>query len=303
MNHPEERTSTGTGLVGWGCFTPSPSTPLECGTRSYKDVMTTGRINYSGFGTPIHPGKVPTDPCKILFKGFASEFVRTDRELHDDNNNVNIQRVMDDFLVLTDTPLAISFDPNTLAISQNPFQWNDTSVPQSSCAHPQVDHSSGDAYNFNNADWVQLPTIASCTPFLGTFQAPFNQGAHPSLQNTFFIYINIFLYSSYSTMHQTIGSYMHSFAMTKNYIILTATPLHIWMCLVFSVKHQPVSSTLFFDINCNGSMGTLWIVFNRSDGSVVGTQRCDAFFTFHHVNAFEYMKVKNKDSLHQIQAS
>jgi beta,beta-carotene 9',10'-dioxygenase len=60
-----------------------------------------GRISYSEFAT---------DPCRSIFKRAATMF----RPRPTDNCNVNLTRLRDENVAMTETPLPIAYDPETL---------------------------------------------------------------------------------------------------------------------------------------------------------------------------------------------
>ena len=77
-------------------------------------------------------------------------------------------------------------------------------------------------------------------------------------------------------------SYMHSFALTENYIILVEFPL------VINPLDLIVSGKPFIEnFRWKPERGTKFTVVNRSNGKIVGIYSTDPFFAFHHVNAFE----------------
>jgi beta,beta-carotene 9',10'-dioxygenase len=75
---------------------------------------------------------------------------------------------------------------------------------------------------------------------------------------------------------------MHSFAITEHYVVLVEFPLTV----------NPISLVLsgkpFIDnYRWNPEAGTRFIVMDLRNGRVRGVFRGDAFFAFHHINAYE----------------
>ena len=70
-------------------------------TRAFEAAERDGRIGYREFAT---------DPCRSAFRRVASLF---DPKLTD-NGAVNVTRLGDEYLALTETPLPVAFDPETL---------------------------------------------------------------------------------------------------------------------------------------------------------------------------------------------
>lgn len=71
-------------------------------SKAYRDAEG-GKISFAGFAT---------DPCRSIFRRFVSMF---DVGLpFNDNTNVNFTRLGDKFLAMTETPMALTVDPETL---------------------------------------------------------------------------------------------------------------------------------------------------------------------------------------------
>ena len=65
--------------------------------------MQTGKISY---------GEFATDPCRSIFSRIYTLFVPEPA----DNAAVNVTRIADPFVALTETPLPVEFDPQTLEV-------------------------------------------------------------------------------------------------------------------------------------------------------------------------------------------
>jgi carotenoid cleavage dioxygenase-like enzyme len=77
-------------------------------------------------------------------------------------------------------------------------------------------------------------------------------------------------------------AYMHAFGMSERYLILAEYPLRVNpLKLAFSGK------PFIENYTWRGDDATRFRVFDRSSGELRGTYDTDAFFCFHHVNAFE----------------
>jgi carotenoid cleavage dioxygenase-like enzyme len=77
-------------------------------------------------------------------------------------------------------------------------------------------------------------------------------------------------------------SYMHSFAMTENYLILTEFPF-IVSPLDLIIKNKP----FIHNFTWHPERGTRFIVLERSSGKIISEMVSDPFFSFHHANAYE----------------
>ena len=75
---------------------------------------------------------------------------------------------------------------------------------------------------------------------------------------------------------------MHAFGMSERYLILAEYPLRVNpLKLAFSGK------PFIENYTWRGGEPTRFRVFDRGTGELRGTYDTDAFFCFHHVNAFE----------------
>jgi carotenoid cleavage dioxygenase-like enzyme len=70
-------------------------------SKTYQANREAGTITY---------GEFATDPCRSLFKRLATTFTRE----VSDNANVSISKLGEDFVALTEVPLPVMFDPQTL---------------------------------------------------------------------------------------------------------------------------------------------------------------------------------------------
>ena len=72
-------------------------------SRSYRAARERGRMVY---------GEFATDPCRSLFKRVQTLF--SPGSTLPDNANINITRLGERFIAMTETPLPVQFDPHTL---------------------------------------------------------------------------------------------------------------------------------------------------------------------------------------------
>jgi carotenoid cleavage dioxygenase-like enzyme len=77
-------------------------------------------------------------------------------------------------------------------------------------------------------------------------------------------------------------AYMHSFGLTDRYVILFEQPL-----VVNPLKLALSKKPLIENYEWKPERGTRFLVVDREDGSLRASVDAEAFFTFHHVNAFE----------------
>ncbi len=216
----------------------------------YETVQRTGKMSYAGFAQ---------DPCKSLFKRFFSFFVPASKKLSMPNANVNIARYTDTFIALTETPLPITFDSKTLD-TLGVLHYNDT-FPKSKIhesAHPQYDPERKEHISY----LTQFGRVSKLVLYRikdGTTQR-----------------------QPIATIEVDRPSYMHSFALTKQYAILTAIPLVV-NPLDLLLKQQ----AFIKNFKWQPERGTQFIVIDRINDKLIGSFKGPAFFTFHHVNAYE----------------
>ena len=174
-----------------------------------------------------------------------------------DNTNINIACMNNEIVAITETPHHLKIDNKTLATTGK-VNFDDTLEAHFSCAHPLYDPAT--------QEWFGVAI----------------QYAHTSNYIVYKIKNNTSKRITLATIPAGYPSYMHSFALTKNYIILTETPL------IVSPYDLLLSDHSFLDtFNWTPKNGTNFIVITRATGKKVGTYKVDPFFTLHHVNAQE----------------
>ncbi len=212
-------------------------------SKAYQHAKKNNAIGYSEFAT---------DPCRSFFKraltGFAPKTT--------DNALVNVSRINDAFVALTETPAPIAFDKETLE-TVGCYDYEDTLKGETTTAHPHYDAERGETVN----------VVTS-----------FGRKS----------YYNIYRLRKHSNTREVVASipvsnpaYMHSFGMTKNYIVLaeypfTLVPLHL---LLFG-------KPFFENLVWKPERGTTFLLVHRDTGEVKKVV-ADSFFSFHHINAFE----------------
>jgi len=211
-------------------------------SRSYRAARERGRIVYSEFAT---------DPCRSLFKRVQSMFSPS----LGDNANVNVARLGERFVALTETPLPVEFDAQTLqAAAVPPYR----APGQLSTAHPHLDRASGGMINY--------------AAKLG-----------PSSRYRFFAV------SPEGGSPQELGSipvkepaYMHSFGLTERWLVLAEFPLVV-NPLALALSGRPYIE----NYRWKPERGTRFTLIDRRNGEVSGGFETEACFAFHHVNAYD----------------
>ncbi len=174
------------------------------------------------------------------------------------NANVNVARFANNYVALTETPLPVVFDLTTLnTVGHFPY---DDSLPKSriwECAHPQHDAETGEVLNYQVQFFPEAKYV-------------------------------IYRMKKGSKTREVIAqipvaepAYMHSFAITPNYVILVEFPLFI----------NPQ------DILKGGSFSSHYkwketkkmriLTVSRKTGEMAGEYFAEPIFAWHHINSFE----------------
>ncbi len=213
-------------------------------SRAYLDAMKKGEIAW---------GEFATDPCRTLFQRVAAFF---SSEVTD-NCNVNVAQIANQMVALTETRLAIRFDPDTLA-TLGRFEYSAQIKGPLSIAHPHYDWARGRGYSYLvEFGWRSRYHLFSID------QAAGRQAVVASIP-------------------VERPAYMHSFGMTDRHLVLAEFPLVV-NPLRLKLSGQPFIRNYRWE----PERGVRLHVVDKETGAVVRTARTDAFFAFHHVNAFE----------------
>ncbi|MDX1614118.1 MAG: carotenoid oxygenase family protein [Candidatus Promineifilaceae bacterium] len=212
-------------------------------SRTYQAVQAQGRIPYSEFAT---------DPCRSLFERVTAVFTpqRTD------NAKVSVTKMADRFMALTETPIQVEFDPETLQ-TVGVYQWEENRLGQMTTVHPHFSADGQTAFN-----------LVTRYGRVSHYRLYAQNGAGPARR--------------LAAVSAAKPSYMHSFGMSANYFILTEFPLVV-NPLSLLLRLRPYIENFRWE----PKRGTPFYVINRHSGELVGRFEADPFFAFHHVNAFE----------------
>ena len=214
-------------------------------SQAYEAATHEGRISYSEFAT---------DPCRSIFKRVTSVF---DPQITD-NGNVNVSRIAGHYVAMTETPLPVEFDRESLDTA-GVFDYDgDKHQVHHTTAHPHYDGATREAFNYF---------------------------AHFSRVSSY----NVYRVAGESGRRQVFGrasvkepGYIHSFGLTENYFVLVEFPYVVNpLNLLFSGK------PFIENFEWKPEKPARFLVFRRSDGGLQAEVESDAFFAFHHVNAYE----------------
>jgi beta,beta-carotene 9',10'-dioxygenase len=212
-------------------------------SRAYGDAKE-GEWRRSGFAT---------DPCRSIFKRVQQIF---SPDLTD-NPNVNLARIGERYIAMTETPLPVEFDPETLDTVGH-LKYADELKGHATTAHPHHDRRRDELVNYvarfsRVSEYVLYGLPAGGRKRRVIARMPVKEPA-----------------------------YMHAFGMSERYLILAEYPLRVNpLKLAFSGRPFIENYTWRPD------EPTRFQVFDRATGERRGTYDTAAFFCFHHVNAFE----------------
>jgi carotenoid cleavage dioxygenase-like enzyme len=211
-------------------------------TKARREALASGGAAISGFAT---------DPCRSLFQRVQSVFSPDTT----DNANVNLARVGDDYIAMTETPIPVRFDPETLATLGH--DEGARRFGQISTAHPHHDPEHGELINF---------------------------AAHLGRKSMYKIYARASATESrtLATLPVREPSYMHSFALTDRYVVLIENPL-----VVNPLKLALSGRSFIHNYVWKPERGVRIHAFDRATGALARSWQTDPFFVFHTINAFE----------------
>jgi carotenoid cleavage dioxygenase-like enzyme len=198
-------------------------------------------------------GEFATDPCRTLFQRVASVF-----SPHlTDNCNVNVDAFGGVPVALTETTLPVRFDAETLATLGH-YQGNPEVGGMVSIAHPH--HDAQRACRFS-------------------YVVAFGRRSHYRL---FAIPDDGSPERVVAEMPVDKPAYMHSFAMTERYLVLTEFPL-----VVDPLRLMLEVAPFIRNYRWLPERGLRFHVFDKDSGALVASRAANAAFAFHHVNAHE----------------
>jgi beta,beta-carotene 9',10'-dioxygenase len=212
-------------------------------SKAYRDAQE-GEWRSGGFAT---------DPCRSIFKRVQSMFSPDIT----DNPNVNLARIGERYIAMTETPMPIEFDAETLD-TVGGLKYADKLGGQITTAHPHHDSGRNELVNYvvrfsRTSNYILYGLPAGSSSRRPIAKVPVKEPA-----------------------------YMHAFGMSERYLILAEYPLRV-NPLRLALSGKPFIENYRWE----PEKGTTFLVVDRETGSVRGRYETDAFFCFHHVNAFE----------------
>ena len=204
-----------------------------------------GRFEAWGFGQ---------DPCRSLFGRMTAAFSAPEN----DNANVNLTRLGDRYLAMTELPVPVEFDGDSLE-TVGATRWKDRIGGAVGSAHPHHDPAADELISYvvdfsarSTYKLFAVPAGSASRRLIATIPA----GREPS--------------------------YIHSIAMTERFLVLVEWPL------VLDPLRMIARGGAFMDnMRWRPERGSRFHVVDRHSGRAVTTSQGEAFFCFHHINAFE----------------
>jgi len=192
-----------------------------------------------------------TDPCRTRFARVAALF----EPGMTDNCNVNVIPLGERWLAMTETPMAIEFDAETLQ-TLGPRRW--AGKTDHATAHPHHDDAGRQAVTYS----VHFGARSS----YGIWTHPDGSRERHRV----------------AKIPAREPAYMHSFALTDRHAVLIEQPL------VVNPLRLALGNRPFIDsYEWKPERGTQFLIIDRATGKLRSRVSADPFFVFHTVNAFE----------------
>jgi beta,beta-carotene 9',10'-dioxygenase len=248
---------------------------FEVGTESYrhwfdglamlhKFSFRDGRVSYANrfletgdFLEAAEQGRITrrafaTDPCRTIFGRVMAMFVPAAV----DNANVNINILAERCVALSETSLPITFDRGTLR-SSGVLESGGQTTGQLTTAHPHLDFRRRLSLNY----WTRMGRKSRYD-----IVATDDTGATRLI----------------SSLSVDRPAYMHTFGLTERYVVMAEFPL-----VVNPLRLLLAGRPFIENFRWEPGRGTRFWVVGKDDGRVSSTHQANAFFAFHHINAFE----------------
>jgi beta,beta-carotene 9',10'-dioxygenase len=210
----------------------------------YKECCKKGRLKG---GTPEK---------KSTWAKLAGALTTSNRPIYD-NTNINVACFNKQLFALTETPYIHPLDKTTLN-TQEPFKFSDTVSMHFCSAHP--------IFDVDTQEWYGIAI----------------NYAHTSSYIVYKMKADSTQRIVVATIPVGYPAYMHSFALTKNYVIITEHPFIVSPYDLLLTDDSYINTFSWKPKN-----GTNFIVIDRNTGKKVGVFKTEPFFSLHHVNAFE----------------
>ena len=210
-------------------------------TKAYRAAKEKGELVYSEFAT---------DPCRSLFQRVASLF----SPKISDNANVNLIHLGRQFISMTETPIPVEFDAETLETVGVAYE----TPGMLTTAHPHLDRASGGMLNY-------AAKIGPRNRYRFFLVRP--DGSDPEVR---------------AELPVREPAYMHSFGLSERWQVLAEFPF------VVNPISIPLSGRPYIEnYRWKPELGTRFTLVDRSSGEATGPFETDPCFGFHHINSYE----------------
>jgi carotenoid cleavage dioxygenase-like enzyme len=216
-------------------------------SQEFYQVVREGSTHYSGFASTSKP---------TLWERIENFLFIPDKGVQ--NALVNVYKYGNHYVALTEVPLPARFDLKSLQ-TLGPFDYEDH-LPKShswESAHPHLDFHSKDILNYLIEFGPQSHYIL--------YRIPDGSSSREVI----------------SKIPVDLPSYMHSFAVTEHYLILTEFPL------IINPQSLMQGKSFMHSMHWQLDQQTRFLVVDRSSGQIKAQALTDPFFSFHHANAYE----------------
>lgn len=234
-------------------------------TKWYNESTKAGRI----FPSTLMAETIPPRP--------SSKFPLANILGPNDNIYVMPWKIGDDYLYLTDGETRLRFDPDSLNIVEEITysQYKGDAEPEGMMCGAGSAHVVPDPRADGDGSFIGMMGCSPTLPWGTQAMVVFRMNAG-----------DVHTRHKIAQIDQTPYSYMHSFSITKNYVILIGEPYHI------DVNKMAMGATMSEAFWYNISLGTTFFVVDIDTGNVQPL-KTDGFLFIHTMNAFE----KDKDTI------
>jgi len=211
---------------------------------AYRGMRTKGKMTKTEFAT---------DPCKAIFGHLFSLFQSPQPT---DNPNVNTGKIGDKLVTMTETPMPIVFDQESLT-TQGHLDFEDNLQGLLTVAHPHFDQAQN-MYSY-------LLKFGYESEYQ-VYKLPYKSKKREVI----------------ASVPSKTPAYVHSFGYTDNYIILAE-----FAFVVNPLKLKFSGKPLIANYEWKPELGTRFHVIDKKQGGLIKTLTAPPIFCFHHVNAYE----------------
>jgi carotenoid cleavage dioxygenase-like enzyme len=212
-------------------------------SSAYKAWKRDGKMEYSEFGTD-------PDPCRAMFSGVSTMPVLGPIP----NANVSLEQLGRAFRAHTEIPVPVRFDPRQLKTLGADAELVNGRL---GTAHPHHDPRTGERFSYE----------CELLPPSGLRVISERRGVRREL----------------AFVPQARPGYLHSFALTRRWVVVHAQPWEFDMAKFLSPDRGPIASNYVWDATKPSQL----IFVDRRAGGVAATIELEPSFVFHHINAFD----------------